>query len=52
MKDAGYLALLLLLFGLSGERERDLRLRLQESDIPLVMGWARKGQMQGVRRVD
>lgn len=29
MKDAGYLALLLLLFGLSGERERDLRLRLE-----------------------
>ena len=29
MKDAGYLALLLLLFDLSGERERDLRLRLE-----------------------
>ena len=29
MKDAAYLALLLLFFGLSGERERDLRLRLE-----------------------
>lgn len=30
MKDAVYVTLLLLLLGLSGERERDLRRRLEE----------------------
>lgn len=33
MKDAVYVALLLLLLGLSGERERDLRRRLEEESV-------------------